>query len=66
MKKIEVRFVARVFKRKNKSFLFEFVSFVKEKKLYWMLPLIVLLVLVAILIYIGMATPVNVFIYPLA
>ncbi len=39
--------------------------FLKERKKWWLLPIIIMLVLVAILIIFGQASPVSPFIYAL-
>lgn len=43
----------------------EFWLFMKERKKWWLLPIIIMLVLVGILIIFGQASPVSPFIYAL-
>jgi len=50
---------------KNKSLLGEFWEFLKERKAWWLTPIIVMLVLVAILIIFGQSSAVSPFVYAL-
>ena len=40
-------------------------SFMKERKKWWLLPIVIMLALVGILIFIGQASPLSPFIYAL-
>ncbi len=51
--------------RKNKNLLFELWDFLKVRKKWWLLPIIIMLVLVGILIILGQSSAVTPFIYPL-
>lgn len=50
---------------KNKALLFEIWDFVKAKKLYWLIPVLLILLLVGILIIFGQSTALSSLIYPL-
>lgn len=50
---------------KNKSLLGEFWDFLKERKAWWLTPIIIMLVLVGILIIFGQSSAVSPFIYAL-
>ena len=50
---------------KNKSFFKELWDFLKERKAWWLTPIIIMLILVAILIIFGQSTPVSPFVYAL-
>ena len=50
---------------KNKSLLGEFWEFLKERKAWWLTPIIVMLVLVGVLIIFGQSSAVSPFIYAL-
>jgi hypothetical protein len=52
-------------KRKNKSMLAEIWDFLKVRKVWWLTPIIVMLLLVAILIIFGQSTAVSPFVYAL-
>ena len=43
----------------------ELLAFLWKRKLYWMLPLVISLLVFAIVIIVGSAGPAGVFIYPL-
>ncbi len=43
----------------------ELLAFLWKRKLYWMLPMIVTLLLFAVVIVLGSSTPVGVFVYSL-
>jgi len=49
----------------NKSFLGEIWSFLKERKAWWLTPIIILLVLAGALIIFGQSSAVSPFIYAL-
>jgi len=49
----------------NKSFLEEIWSFLKERKAWWLTPIIILLVLAGALIIFGQSSAVSPFIYAL-
>ena len=50
---------------KNKNILFELWDFMKMRKKWWLLPIIIMLVLVGILIIFGQSSAVSPFIYAL-
>lgn len=50
---------------KNRNILFELWGFMKERKAWWLLPIIVMLLLVGILIVFGQSSAVSPFIYAL-
>lgn len=50
---------------KNKSLLGEFWEFLKERKAWWLTPIIIMLVLVGVLIIFGQSSAVSPFIYAL-
>lgn len=50
---------------KNKSLLVEVWDFLKVRKAWWLTPIIVMLILVAILIIFGQSSSVSPFIYAL-
>ena len=50
---------------KNKSWISELWDFLKERKAWWLTPIIIMLILVALLIIFGQSTPVSPFIYAL-
>ena len=50
---------------KNKSLLGELWALLKVRKVWWITPIIVMLVLVAVLIIFGQSSAVNPFIYAL-
>jgi hypothetical protein len=52
-------------KHKNKSLLVELWDFLKVRKVWWLTPIIVMLVLVAILIIFGQSSAVSPFVYAL-
>jgi len=52
-------------KHKNKSLLVELWDFLKVRKRWWLTPIIVMLVLVAILIIFGQSSAVSPFVYAL-
>lgn len=47
----------------NKPLLMEFFEFLKVRKKYWLIPVIILLILVAILIIVGQSSTLSPFIY---
>ena len=49
----------------NKSFIGEFGSFLWERKLWWLAPIVVLLLLVTVLIVFGQSSALSPFIYAL-
>lgn len=49
----------------NKSILFELWDFLKVRKLWWMTPIIITLLLVSILIIFGQSSTLSPFIYAL-
>ncbi len=49
----------------NKSFLGEFLDFLKVRKAWWLLPIIIMLLFVAVLIIFGQSSAVSPFIYAL-
>ena len=49
----------------NKPFIFEFWEFLKVRKRYWLLPIIIVLALVGALIIFAESSPVAPFIYPM-
>ncbi|USN45020.1 MAG: hypothetical protein H6502_03070 [Candidatus Woesearchaeota archaeon] len=51
--------------RKNKSFFGEVWSFLKVRKAWWLLPIIILLLLVALFIVLGQSSALSPFIYAL-
>jgi len=52
-------------KSKNKSLLGEIWDFLKVRKIWWLTPIIVMLLLVAILIIFGQSSAVSPFVYAL-
>ena len=50
---------------KNKTLLFELWDFLKVRKKWWLLPIIIMLVLVGILIIFGQSSSVSPFVYTL-
>jgi len=52
-------------KKKNDCFLKQIYKFLKEKKAWWLIPLIIILILASILIYIGQSSAISPFIYTL-
>jgi len=50
---------------KNKSIFMEMMDFLKTRKAWWLTPIIILLVLVAVLIIFGQSSAVSPFIYAL-
>ena len=50
---------------KNKPFLVEVWDFLKVRKVWWLTPIIVMLLLVAILIIFGQSSAVSPFVYTL-
>ncbi len=51
--------------KKNQSFFKELWDFLKERKAWWLTPIIIMLILVALLIIFGQSTPVSPFVYAL-
>lgn len=51
--------------KKNKPFFKELWDFLKERKAWWLTPIIIMLILVALLIIFGQSTPVSPFVYAL-
>ncbi len=51
--------------KKNKSFLAELWDFLKVRKVWWITPIIIMLLLVAILILLGQSSAVSPFVYAL-
>lgn len=52
-------------KGKNKNLLVELWDFLKVRKVWWLTPIIIMLILVAILIIFGQSTAVSPFVYAL-
>ena len=52
-------------KSKNKSLIHEFLSYLWENKIWWMAPMIIMLLIVAILIIFAQSTAVSPFVYAL-
>jgi len=50
---------------KNRGFLGEFWDFLKVRKMWWLAPVIVLLILVGILIIVAQSSAISPFIYAL-
>jgi hypothetical protein len=50
---------------KNKGLLGEFWEFLRVRKKYWLLPIIILLLLIGVLIIIGQSSSLSPFIYAL-
>jgi len=50
---------------KNKSLLFEVWDFLKVRKKWWLLPIVIMLILLGILIVVGQSSAVSPFIYAL-
>jgi len=50
---------------KNPPFLVEIWDFLKVRKKWWLLPIIIMLFLTGVLIWFGATAPVSPFIYPL-
>jgi len=50
---------------KNKNIMFELWDFMKARKAWWLLPIIVMLIIVGILIVFGQSSAVSPFIYAL-
>lgn len=50
---------------KNKSLIFELWDFLKVRKKWWLLPIIIMLFLVGILIIFGQSTALSPFVYAL-
>jgi hypothetical protein len=50
---------------KNKLIIFELLSFMKERKKWWLLPIVIMLILVGILIIFGQSSALSPFIYAL-
>jgi hypothetical protein len=50
---------------KNKSILAEIWDFLKVRKVWWLTPIIIMLVLVAVLIIFGQSSAVSPFVYAL-
>ncbi len=50
---------------KNNSLLAEIWFFLKERKAWWLIPILVTLVIVGLLIVIGQSSPLSPFIYAL-
>ncbi|MFC1690826.1 DUF5989 family protein [Nanoarchaeota archaeon] len=51
--------------KKNKSLLGEVWDFLKVRKAWWLLPLVIMLIIVAILIIVGQSSSLSPFIYAL-
>jgi len=51
--------------KKNKSFLMEMYYFIWERKIWWLTPIIIMLLVVGILIIFGSSTSVSPFVYVL-
>lgn len=49
----------------NKTLLAEFWDFLKERKAWWLTPIIIMLLLVGILIFMGQSSAVSPFVYAL-
>ena len=49
----------------NRSLLGELWGFLRERKVWWLSPIIVLLIIVGVLIIFGQASPLSPFIYAL-
>ncbi|MFH2020847.1 MAG: DUF5989 family protein [archaeon] len=52
-------------KHKNKPLLVELWDFLKIRKVWWLTPIIVMLILVALLIIFGQSTSISPFLYAL-
>lgn len=52
-------------KSKNKSLFHEFLSYMWENKIWWMAPIIIMLLLVGILIIFAQSSAVSPFVYAL-
>jgi hypothetical protein len=50
---------------KNKSIIIEMLDFLKERKAWWLVPIIIMLILVGIIIIFGQSSAVSPFIYTL-
>ena len=50
---------------KNKSILFELWDFLKIRKVWWLVPIIIILILVGFLIVLGQSSSISPFIYVL-
>ena len=48
---------------KNKGFLFEFFGFLKDRKAWWLAPMVILLVLVGAFIILGQSSALSPIIY---
>jgi hypothetical protein len=48
---------------KNKSFLSELVSMLWEKKLWWLAPIVIILILFAVLLVLGQSSVISPFVY---
>ena len=64
--------VAEILKKENKGFLhrqFQVIgdiwNFMKVRKKWWLLPILITLVIVGVLIFLGTSTPLSPFIYAL-
>jgi hypothetical protein len=72
MMQTEDQRVSEILKRENKSWakrqfsiLGDFWNFMKVRKKWWLLPIIITLVLIGVLIIFGQASPLSPFIYAL-
>ncbi len=50
---------------KNKSIAFEIIEFMKHRKAWWLTPLVVMFVIIALLIVLSQSSAVSPFIYAL-
>ena len=55
----------KIMVRKNKSLILELFSFLWERKLWWLVPVIIMLILIGILIVFSQSSAVSPFIYAL-
>ena len=49
--------------KKNKHWMLEIWTFMKENKAWWLTPIIIVLILAGILILVGQSNPVTPFVY---
>ena len=48
----------------KQSLVKEFVLFIRHEKKWWLIPLIIVLLLVGLLVWVAVATPAGMFVYP--
>jgi len=66
MRKIKISNISQTgIMSKNKSMLVELWDFLKVRKVWWLTPIIIMLLLVAILIIFGQSSAVSPFVYTL-